>query len=580
MEISKKRWTDHSMSTTYIAIRDDASSQSVAERDFIVGNTQLRVDGRRRTERRPVALQLTRAENTATALVRLGAGTRVTCTVTAELVPPLLDRPNEGSVALTVDISPAANTTYRVAAPASTAGGGGATTGGPHYHVDRHQKLKCNRILRCLERCLLQGGALDTEALCVVPGQYVWKLNCAVTILDDSGNLTDAAALACLAAVRHYRKPVIEHSNSDSSTVPVLVPSNLKEPTPLPLHHTPLAISFALFDVTTSTLKGVNKSERIAATSSTTATVVALIDPTVREELCQTGSLTIAMNVHGEICLLDFSGGSELSVADLRACHDQASVHIQPLCQSLETALQQADQQALQERLAQLQVQRGALLPSLPPLTDDSLDEPPWPFVSDGGVAVPMDPVRDHAVAAQDAEAASEEDETYRRQALDYNLGHVATKVRENQLPPPPSSAVRGNSLLAAMLQSVQGCVTEGESASRTKEDTSTPSAEPIPSMPIVEELPPVKLSQNILDSEAFVMSKTTNNKLDQPPAMTVDSDEEETTMQLKSEFDQSLFVASSDAAVAKKPSLVNEDDVDDLAAAIKSKKKKKGGKK
>lgn len=628
--------------TTYIAIRDDAASQSTAERDFIVqtaasGGLILRVDGRKRTERRPVSMTLTRAENLATATVTLGAGTRVTCTVTAELLPPAPDRPNEGSISFAVDISPSASTSYRQATPASTGGGGGrsntGTGGGPSLpNADRHQKLSANHVLRCLERCLLQGGALDTEALCVVPGAYVWKLSCACTVLDGSGNVTDAAVLACLAAIRHYRKPVVEVPSSSSSSsdysssggsssgVPVLVPANLKEPTPLPLHHTPLAISFALFDVSgvVAKKKDDNSSshERGIRSSSSTSTVAVLIDPTAREELCQTGSMTICMNVHAEICLLDFSGGCELGLADLRQCHAQAAAHIGPLCQSLETALEQADQQALTERLAQLQKQQIPL--QLPPLPDHNgnnnnyiLEEPPFFGVVTDEMprVVPTDPVGDRAAAARDAATAAAED-AYRRLALDYNVGHVATKVRENKetATAPPrtttsSTSSRNNnagSLLAAMLQSVQGgdvavAATTANAAAAAaalatahndnSDDVATPAAvapmqidtpsPPPPPRKVDHEMANDKVEATSLPAPIKKQAASTQGK--NPSAMMmmmVDSDEEESTMQLQSEFADALPAAPAAPVVEGE----GEED-DDLAAAIKSKKKGKKGK-
>jgi len=165
--------------------------------------------------------------------------------------------------------------------------------------AERHQKLAANHILRCLERCLLQGGALDTEALCMIPGRFVWKLCVGLTVLDAFGNLTDAAVLACLAAVRHYRKPCTEtatDSSSSSSSTPRLLPANLKEPTPLPIHHMPLAISFALFQ--NSSAAEDDGMEATTSNNNNANTTSFLIDPTQQEERCQTGSITIAMKVH------------------------------------------------------------------------------------------------------------------------------------------------------------------------------------------------------------------------------------------------------------------------------------------
>jgi exosome complex component RRP45 len=67
--------------------------------------------------------------------------------------------------------------------------------------ADDSQKLLGIRILRCLERTILVGGALDTEALCVQSGAWVWKAPLAVKILDQGGNLLDAAVLAAMAGL-------------------------------------------------------------------------------------------------------------------------------------------------------------------------------------------------------------------------------------------------------------------------------------------------------------------------------------------------------------------------------------------
>jgi exosome complex component RRP45 len=557
----------------YMAIRDDATTQSLVERDFIVQQTAaatatttqscLRVDGRPRMERRPVSLSLSRSDNLATATVTLGAATRATCTVTAELVAPsTLDRPNEGSIQFTVDLSPAASTSFRQATPAATGGGGTSYATGPQLpNADRHQKLTANHILRCLERCLLQGGALDTEALCVIPGAYVWKLSCCCTILDQGGNLTDAAVLACLAAVRHYRKPIVEMSSGDAAGVPQLVPSHLKEPTPLPLHHTPLTISFALYDHAVSGAGSVAARLESAtpdhASGSTFLGV--LIDPTAREELCQTGSLVLALNVHAEICLVDFSGGCELSLVDLRACHAIAAAHIGPLCQSLETALAQADEKALTERLALLQ---KVPLP-LPPLPPDGLEEPQL-LVQLPASTVPTNPTADYERAAKDAALAAEE-EAYRRQALDYNLGHVATKVRENK--DSSRSATTTSSLLKAMLQSVQG-----DAPLET-----TPHAEPTepPPRPLVPDKPPGKDDIDRDDGASKSATPIASPSSKAGSNMAIDSDEEESTMQLQSEFDTLPVDAMSQAVNASMNTDI-DDDADDLVAAVKSKKKSK----
>ena len=158
----------------------------------------------------------------------------------------------------------------------------------------------------------MDGGAIDVESLCVVGGTWVWRINVDITALDHGGNLVDVSMLATIAALRHFRKPEVILPNSadgdityDTTTTttraattgaPIILSSDEKEPTPLPLHHSPVCVSFGLFgDPTGASLL-----------------VAALIDPSDREELIMDGCITYAFNKYGELCGLDFSGGCEL----------------------------------------------------------------------------------------------------------------------------------------------------------------------------------------------------------------------------------------------------------------------------
>jgi exosome complex RNA-binding protein Rrp42 (RNase PH superfamily) len=184
-----------------------------------------------------------------------------------------------------------AGTAFRLAPAVGTASLGSSlvTSRGPNF-ADKNQRLLSNRILRSIERIILHGGALDAEALVLIPGSWVWRITVALTVLDDGGNVLDACVMAALATLRHYRKPQVDvgnngddHHDVTNCALPSLIPATVKEPAPLPLHHTPLSISFALLPSTD------NVPERTVAT---------LVDPEKREELVQFGALTIAMNTH------------------------------------------------------------------------------------------------------------------------------------------------------------------------------------------------------------------------------------------------------------------------------------------
>ena len=208
-----------------MAVRDDGGAKSLSscERDFLrscalaedTGGRVLRGDGRGPGEVRKVKLTLGRWHNGAECTVQWGGGTRVTAMVTASLLPPSSERPSEGMVSLSVDLSPMACTAFQHAQPVTTTPGMASNDLG--NISDEAQRLLSNRILRSLERTLLIGGALDTEALCVQSGAWVWRLQVNVTVLDDAGNLLDAAVLAAVAALRHYRKPQVEQITTRQS---------------------------------------------------------------------------------------------------------------------------------------------------------------------------------------------------------------------------------------------------------------------------------------------------------------------------------------------------------------------------
>ena len=549
---------------SYTPIRDDSGlkSLSTVERDFVrscaLSKTRiLRTDGRNWNQLRNQRLHLTRWENGANSTVQWGTGTRVSCTCTAELIPPNPDRPSEGMITMIVDLSPSASTAFRQATPAVM--GASTSSYSRGFAPDEDQKLTSNRILRCLERILLTGGALDSEALCVTPEHWVWKLQLNVTVLDAGGNLLDAAVLACMAALRHYRKPHVQLDSEAASSAPTLVPSELKEPTPLPLHHTPLSVSFAL----------IPEEDVMRSSTLSTSSVTVLVDPDAREELVATGLLTIAMNIHSEVCLLDYGGGCELQPDKLRECYKLAASSIQQLCHSLETSLKQADEQALQERLQRLQHRQHPDVIPPPELPKDVQGIPYYQAADhkDDFMQVVDSGNDDEAAATQ---AQSEAEEAYRRQALDYNVGHLASKVREDSTKKKQDRQA-SSLLLAAMLQSVKGVASPEE-----KKDTQQKNVEDVSAPENKVEFVSIQVDEP-KDEKMVEKKKARKPSKTEPPAASkagaLDSDEEESTMQLESEFQ--AVPAPADTAVD------DDDDISDLAAAIKKKKKKsKKGKK
>lgn len=493
--------------------------------------------------------------------------------------PPNADRPNDGQVKFGVEVGPMGCMGYEVVAPVSNYGigdavdGGQVGSGGGGGDVPYVQRLKSNRILRLLERTLLIGGSIDAEALCVQSGVWVWRLHVDVSLLDDGGNSMDACVLAAVAALRHYRLPEVDIGGGDGNDdgddnannigyqETTIIHSDDREPTPLPLHHTPLTATFALFSDETGT----------------TTSVSALLDPFDREELASDGLLTWSYNKYGEMCCLDFPGGCELRPRQLMASSNLGKRRCIEICELLETALAEAETKAETERMARLKKMNEWRPVNVVP--DDTTME-------DSNENVAMD---DH----DDADARNEE-EKYRKIALDYASGHFAASVKEDkekkQISQGKNSRGETSSLFHAILRSAQST-----DMGQVHDDTMTEQAD-MTKKDVVE----------IIAHEQFDITKEQSKKkrvssMPTPATAPVDSDEEE-VVQLQSEFTANEKETSADepevaketnalveketkSKAASKPNAmaVDEGDViDDLAMAMKkkSKKSKKSSKK
>ena len=573
-----------------LPLRDDASGRSLSsnERSFArscATNTSssssvtVRADGRHPTEARPLRLTLSRSHGAAECVVRLGSGTRVTASVSCALVPPPnRDRPNDGQIRFSVDLSPMSCVAFGGGGPVYSAGGSG---GGPP--ADDAQRLLSNRILRTLERTLLAGGAIDSEALCVQSGRWVWRLSVDVVCLDHGGNLVDASLLAAVAGLRHFRKPEVEISDAESGGGnPVILNSDEREPSPLPLHHTPLSVTFALFSDR-------DMPEGMGA-------VAALIDPTEREEMVADGMATLSYNKHGELCGFDYPGGTELRPSQLMQCARLGEKRCGEWCSFLEDALKEADEKASKERMGRLKAaantggNSGTALPEISdgvPFVERSDPERDGDMMEiDAGEEL-ADLGSNQARAAAEARAA-EEEEQYRIRALDYTLGHVAAKVKEDGSKDRRGGgagrdAKSSSSLMSAMLKSV--AATSGDGSEKATADSSSSDKMMLDSSDAKDDEPRPPIP-------AAKMKKSSKSTTKDIP---LDSDDEEDeVIMLQSEFvseekPTETPKANVDEEPTKKPKskeskqkevVDDDDDVDDLAMAVVKKKKSKKSKK
>lgn len=124
--------------------------------------SELRVDGRGPLEYRRLTIKF--GKDDGSAMVQLGE-TRVMSFVTAQLVQPYRDRPNEGSLSIFTEFSPMADPSFEPGRPGESA-------------------VELGRVI---DRGLRESRAVDTESLCVLSGQLVWAVRIDIHILDNAG---------------------------------------------------------------------------------------------------------------------------------------------------------------------------------------------------------------------------------------------------------------------------------------------------------------------------------------------------------------------------------------------------------
>lgn len=264
---------------------------SNCERRFLLRaiEEKKRLDGRQTYDYRNIKISF--GTDYGCCIVELGK-TRVLGQVSCELVSPKLNRATEGILFFNLELS-------QMAAPA--------------FEPGRQSDLlvKLNRLL---ERCLRNSKCIDTESLCVVAGEKVWQIRVDLHLLNHDGNIIDAASIAAIVALCHFRRPDVS-VQGDEVTLYTL---EERDPVPLSIHHMPICVSFAFFQQGT----------------------YLLVDPSEREERVMDGLLVIAMNKHREICTIQSSGGIMLLKDQVLRCSKIAGVKVVEITELIQKALE------------------------------------------------------------------------------------------------------------------------------------------------------------------------------------------------------------------------------------------------
>jgi exosome complex component RRP45 len=382
---------------------------STSESRFITNAlaSGLRVDGRRPLEARPLLVAL--GSVAGSVQVKLGA-TQVLAVATAELVEPYPDRPAEGVLQFFVEFSPMASPAFEAGRP-------------PEAAVE---------MSRLLDRALRMSQAIDVESLCVVASKHVWSVRTDVTVIDDRGNLTDAATFAALVALRHLRLPPVSVSGVGDEASASVLSMDQGEPTPLVFHHTPVAVSLGFFRGGSGGGSGGGGGGGGGGSGGgASAEMLSVVDPSDREELVLEGRLTVVLNQHQELCALHKPGGLPVAPARLLEAIRHAAALVPERLIALEEVLAQhaarlaAAAETLRRTGRKARRTLGAM--ALPPLTLVPLGVPPppsapppsappppsVPAATDGAEAVaeasvPLVPAAQNGAEPAEAEAEAE----------------------------------------------------------------------------------------------------------------------------------------------------------------------------
>ncbi|NXP12796.1 EXOS9 protein, partial [Thinocorus orbignyianus] len=268
-----------------------ATPLSNCERRFLLRAIQerKRLDGRQCYDYRNVRISF--GADYGCCIVELGK-TRVLAQVSCELVPPKPNRPTEGILFFNLELSPMA---------------------APGFEPGRQSDLLV-RLNRLIERCLRNSKCIDTESLCIVAGEKVWQIRLDLHLLNHDGNIIDAASIAGIVALCHFRRPDVSVQGEE---VTVYTPEE-RDPVPLSIHHMPICVSFAFFQ------QG----------------IYLLVDPSEREERVMDGVLVIAMNKHREICTMQSSGGIMLVKDQVLRCSKITAVKVAEITELIQKALE------------------------------------------------------------------------------------------------------------------------------------------------------------------------------------------------------------------------------------------------
>lgn len=227
----------------------------------------VRFDGRKPDEYRQVSVETGVTRNAeGSARVKIG-DTEVICGVKMGVEKPYPDTPENGNLAVNVELLPLSNARFESGPPG----------------------IEAVELARVVDRGIRESGAIDTKKLCIKTAEKVWSVFIDICTINDDGNLQDASALAAIAALRDTRYPSYDGIEIDYKT-------RTEEKLPL-------------------------KAEPIEVTAYMIGKHL-IVDPTLQELECFDSRLTVAFTADGTICAMQKGGEEGLTLEEIEKMID------------------------------------------------------------------------------------------------------------------------------------------------------------------------------------------------------------------------------------------------------------------
>jgi len=228
----------------------------------------IRTDKRGLEEFRKIEIEKNPIENAeGSARVKLGK-TDILVGVKMDIGKPFPDKPDDGVLMTGAELSPLAHPKFETGPPRANA----------------------IELARVVDRGIRESGAIDTKKLCIKKGEKVWMVFVDIQIINQYGNMIDAATIAAITALWNAKMPTYNKKDDRADYT--------KKKNKLPMKFKPIAVTFAKL--------GDNL----------------LVDPNIEEESIMTARLTVTTKDKGNICALQKGGTEGLSVEEIKKTFD------------------------------------------------------------------------------------------------------------------------------------------------------------------------------------------------------------------------------------------------------------------